>query len=47
MKKVRIDLEMGILILDRAKTYFQAMGWIGMLVGLVNMLVYLSDPLAI
>ena len=24
-KKVRIDLEMGILILDRAKTYFQAM----------------------
>ena len=41
-KKVRIDLEMGILILDRAKTYFQAMGWIGMLVGLVLILIDLS-----
>ena len=46
-KKVRIDLEMGILIMDRAKTYFQAMGWIGMLVGLVNMLGSLEDPAAI
>lgn len=43
-KKARIDLEMGILIMDRAKTYFQAMGWIGMLVGLVNMLGSLEDP---
>ena len=40
-------LEMGILILDRAKTYFQAWGWIGMLVGLVNMLGSLEDPAAI
>ena len=47
-KKVRIDLEMGILILDRAKTYFQAMGWIGMLIGFVLILLDLSlDPLAI
>ena len=43
-KKFRVDLEMGILILDRAKTYFQAWGWIGMLVGLVNMLGSLEDP---
>ena len=46
-KKVRIDLEMGILILDRGKTYFQAWGWIGLLSGLVLMLHYLSDPAAI
>ena len=46
-EKVRNDLEMGILMLDRAKTYFQAWGWIGMLVGLVNMLGNLQDPAAI
>ena len=46
-ENVRNDLEMGILILDRAKTYFQAAGWIGMLIGLVNMLVALEDPAAI
>ena len=43
-EKVRNDLEMGILMLDRAKTYFQAWGWIGMLIGLVNMLGALKDP---
>mgnify|MGYP001471584477 FL=1 len=32
-ERVRNELEMGILILDRAKTYFQAWGWIGMLIG--------------
>ena len=46
-KKLRNDLEMGILILDRGKTYFQAWGWIGLLSGLVLMLHYLSDPAAI
>ena len=46
-EKVRNELEMGILILDRAKTYFQAWGWIGMLIGLVNMLGALEDPAAI
>ena len=45
--KVRFDLEMGILILDRAKTYFQAWGWIGPLIGLALMLHDLSDPHAI
>ena len=46
-KEVRNKLEMGILILDRAKTYFQALGWIGMLIGLVLLLANLSDPHAI
>ena len=46
-KKLRNDLEMGILILDRTKTYFQAWGWIGMLIGLVLILIDMSDPLAI
>ena len=46
-EKVRNDLEMGILILDRAKTYFQAWGWIGPLIGLALMLHDLSDPAAI
>ena len=46
-KKLCNDLEMGILILDRAKTYFQAWGWIGTLIGLVLMLLDMSDPHAI
>ncbi len=46
-EKLRNDLEMGILMLDRAKTYFQAWGWIGLLIGLSLMLHYLSDPAAI
>ena len=41
--KVRNDLEMGILILDRAKTYFQASGWIGSLIGLVRILLLLPE----
>ena len=43
-KNVRNELEMGILILDRAKTYFQASGWIGLLIGLVLMFVDMPDP---
>ena len=46
-KEVRNELKMGILILDRAKTYFQAWGWIGTLIGLVLMLLDMSDPHAI
>ena len=42
-EKIRNDLEMGILILDRAKTYFQASGWIGFLIGLVRILLHLPE----
>ena len=41
-EKVRNDLEMGILFLERAKTYFQASGWIGLLIGLVLIFTHLS-----
>ena len=41
------DLEKGILMLSRFKTYFLATGWIGVLIGAVLMLRSMDDPAAI
>ena len=41
------ELEKGILMLSRAKTYAQATGWVGVLIGAVIMLTHMDDPAAI
>ena len=38
LKKIKKELELGILMYSRMKTYAQATGWIGVLIGLVIML---------
>mgnify|MGYP000932402598 CR=1 FL=1 len=38
LKKIKKELELGILMYSRTKTYAQATGWIGVLIGLVIML---------
>ena len=41
------ELEKGILMLSRAKTYAQATGWIGVLIGAVLIARYMDDPSAL
>ena len=41
------ELEKGILMLSRAKTYAQATGWAGGLIGAVIMLTHMDDPAAL
>ena len=45
--KVINELEKGILMLSRAKTYAQATGWAGVLIGVVIMLTHMDDPAAL
>ena len=47
LQKLKKELELGILIYSRMKTYAQATGWIGVLIGLVIMLRNMDDPAAI
>ena len=47
LKKIKKELELGILMYSRMKTYAQATGWIGVLIGLVIMLRNMDDPAAI
>ncbi len=47
VEKVRNDLEMGILILDRAMTFFQVTGLVGTMIGAILMLKDRSDLSAI
>ena len=46
-EKVTRELQMGILMLERTKTFAQATGWIGVLVGAIIMLKNVDDPAAI
>ena len=46
-EKAMREMEKGILMLGRMKTYAQAMGWIGVLVGAVIMLKNVDDPAAL
>jgi flagellar motor component MotA len=47
VEKVRNDLEMGILMLDRAKTFLQATGLVGTMIGAILMLKDMSDLSAV
>ena len=47
VEKVRSDLEMGILMLDRAKTFYQATGLVGAIIGAILMLKDMSDLSAV
>ena len=46
-EKVERELEKGILMLGRQKTYAQTTGWIGTLIGAVLILKNMDDPAAI
>ena len=45
--KVKGELEKGILMYKRMKSYAQATGWVGVLIGAVIMLKNIDDPAAI
>ena len=45
--KVKSELEKGILMYKRIKSYAQATGWVGVLIGAVIMLKNIDDPTAI
>ena len=47
VEKVRNDLEMGILILNRAKTFFLVTGLVGTMIGAILMLKEMSDLSAV
>ena len=47
LKKLKKELELGILMYSRMKTYAQATGWIGVLLSLVIIVHNLDDPAAI
>lgn len=42
--QLREDFEIGLSVLTRARTYAQAMGWIGVFIGLLIMMTHLDDP---
>ena len=46
-ERVMREMEKGILMLGRMKTYAQATGWIGVLIGAIIMLKNMDDPAAI
>ena len=47
LKKLKKELELGILMYSRMKTYAQATGWVGVLIGVVIMLKNIDNLAAI